>query len=113
MTLLYGIPAILLLTGSAHFMNELEALGCPACFAPMPGVSKLAAIAVILSPGALRLEELAYGSLIFDATAAIASRLLAHGDPVLALPSILAGTLVVLSWASRPTSHRLTANIHS
>lgn len=108
--LLYGVPAILLLMGDAHFMNELEALGYPAYFAVMLGVSKLAAIAVILSPGALRLKEWAYAGLVLDAAAAVASRLLAHGDPVLVVPSIVVGALAILSWATRPDSRRLSAN---
>jgi len=100
MTLIYGLPALLLLAGNDHFMAELAALGYPAYLAVLLGVSKLAALAAILLPFPTVLKEWAYAGLVFDAVAAIASRLLVGSAPVLILPALAA---LLLALASRRT----------
>jgi uncharacterized membrane protein YphA (DoxX/SURF4 family) len=105
--LLFAIPGSALLVKAAHFATEMARLGYPDYFLFPFGLFKVTGAITILAPGLLRFKEWAYAGMVFDVVFAAYSRA-AVNDP---LPQILfplvIGTLVVASWALRPSSRKL------
>ncbi len=105
--LLFAIPGSALLIGVPHFTVEMARLGYPSYFLVLFGLLKIVGALTILAPGFPRLKEWAYAGMVFDALFAGWSRG-ALGDP---LPQIILplaiGSLVVTSWALRPTTRKL------
>jgi uncharacterized membrane protein YphA (DoxX/SURF4 family) len=105
--LLFAIPGSALLVKAAHFATEMARLGYPDYFLFPFGLLKVTGAITILIPGLARFKEWAYAGMVFDVVFAAYSRA-AVNDP---LPQILfplvIGTLVVASWALRPTSRKL------
>jgi uncharacterized membrane protein YphA (DoxX/SURF4 family) len=105
--LLFAIPGSALLVKAAHFATEMARLGYPDYFLFPFGLFKVTGAITILAPGLLRFKEWAYAGMVFDVIFAAYSRA-AVNDP---LPQILfplvIGTLVVASWALRPSSRKL------
>jgi hypothetical protein len=103
----FVIGGILNLSQSPDVVQTMQHLGYPAYFASILGAWKLLGALVITVPGLPRLKEWAYAGFFFDLTAAAISRA-AVGDSA---PDIIAPlvflTLVLASWALRPTSRRL------
>ncbi len=105
--LLFAGPAVALLVEYEHFVADMTLLGYPPYFAHILGISKLAAVAVILVPGFARLKEWAYAGMMMDVIGAIVSRLVVQGaTPSLLIPIVI-GLLVLASWALRPPGRKL------
>ena len=89
------------------FIGIMEHLGYPAYFMTIIGVWYMLAGVALLAPRFPRLKEWAYAGLVFNYTGAAASHL-AVGDPAVTLVApIIFTTLVVASWALRPSARRV------
>lgn len=96
------------LTGSDQVVSGFARAGYPQHLRIVLGIAKPVAAIVLLLPGLALLKEWAYAGVAFALTMAFISAM-ASGEPMqtLVLPPILLGLLVV-SYATRPASRRLT-----
>lgn len=96
------------LTGSEQVVSGFARAGYPQYLRIVLGIAKPVAAIVLLLPGLALLKEWAYAGVAFALIMAFISAM-ASGEPVqtLVLPPILLGLLVV-SYATRPASRRLT-----
>lgn len=84
-------------------------LGYPEYLLSILGIWKLLGVVTILAPKFPRLKEWAYAGFFFVASGAFVSHV-TMGDPFGDIfPSILLGTLTILSWYFRPESRKLNA----
>lgn len=99
-----GIVQVLQLDEEIAFIT---ALGYPAYFVAMLGVSKLLGVVAVLIPKFPLLKEWAYAGFFFTMAGAIASHVIV-GDPVTqSLPPLLLLVLTSLSWYFRPPTRKL------
>ena len=89
------------------FYPMLIELGYPGYLAPILGIAKLAAAAVLLAPGLRRLKEWAYAGILINMVGAAASQIAAHQSAGNAVPPAAFAALAILSWALRPPARRL------
>jgi DoxX-like family len=109
-----GLVALMLLTslsyltGSEQVVAGFAKAGYPQHLRIVLGIAKPVAAIVLLLPGVALLKEWAYAGIAFAWIMALISAR-ASGEPVLIwmLPLILL-TLLVVSYATRPPSRRLT-----
>ncbi len=96
------------LTGSEQVVSGFARAGYPQHLRIVLGIAKPVAAIVLLLPGLALLKEWAYAGVAFALTMAFISAM-ASGEPMqtVVLPPILLGLLVV-SYATRPASRRLT-----
>ena len=96
------------LTGSEQVVSGFARAGYPQHLRIVLGIAKPVAAIVLLLPGLALLKEWAYAGVAFALIMAFISAM-ASAEPVqtLVLPPILLGLLVV-SYATRPASRRLT-----
>jgi len=114
-----GLVALMLLTslsyltGSEQVVAGFAKAGYPQHLRIVLGMAKPVAAIVLLLPGVALLKEWAYAGIAFAWIMALISAM-ASGEPVLIwmLPLILL-TLLVVSYATRPPSRRLTPHAQS
>ncbi len=107
--LLFAVPGAALTLGYPHFVSDMALLGYPSYFPLLLGLSKLAAVTVIVAPGFPRLKEWAYAGMVVDVFGAIASRVIVEGVGISMVIPTLVGALTLTSWITRPASRRLGA----
>ncbi len=91
-------------------MENMMRLGYPVYFFTILGVWKVFGIIAILAPRLALVKEWAYAGFFFVTTGALISHLVmgdGFGD---IFPSILLGTLTVVSWYFRPESRTIAYN---
>ncbi len=91
-------------------MENMARLGYPVYFFTILGVWKVFGIIAILAPRLALVKEWAYAGFFFVTTGAFISHLVmgdGFGD---IFPSILLGTLTVVSWYFRPESRTIAYN---
>lgn len=92
------------LSHSPQIVQSMQHLGYPLVVATILGFWKLAGALAIFAPGMARLKEWAYAGFFFCFTGAIASHVATGDGPGGSAPAAVLLALVLISWATRPTS---------
>jgi uncharacterized membrane protein YphA (DoxX/SURF4 family) len=111
-----GLVALGFLSGGAFDLARgpnvqavMSHLGYPVYFAAILGLWKMLGGVVIVAPGLPRLKEWAYAGMVFDLSGAVASHLISGDGVSQVITPLVLLTLVVVSWALRPSSRILMA----
>jgi uncharacterized membrane protein YphA (DoxX/SURF4 family) len=91
----------------APFYPLMIQLGYPSYLAPILGIAKIIAAAILLAPGLPRLKEWAYAGIMINMIGAAASNAAAHQSIASTLTPLFFAVIAMLSWALRPASRRL------
>ena len=112
-----GILAAVLLSGGAAQMMRLpqnvegmHRLGYPLYFMTILGVWKILGALALLAPRMPRLKEWAYAGAFFVLSGAVASHIAAGDRASLYVWPLLFAIFVIVSWALRPESRRMSAH---
>lgn len=100
-----GISQVLQAKG---YVDMLSHLGYPLYFLSIIGAWKILGVAAILVPGRPLLKEWAYAGFVFVMSGAAFSHLAAGDSPDTLIPALVLLPLIVVSWAYRPASRKLT-----
>lgn len=90
-------------------MDNMTRLGYPVYFFTILGVWKVLGIAAILAPRLTLIKEWAYAGFFFVTSGALISHIIMGDGFGEIFPSILLGTLTVVSWYLRPESRKLAS----
>ena len=92
-------------------VDGLVALGYPVYFIVLIGLWKVLGAITVLVPRVPRLKEWAYAGMFFNMTGAAVSTVAVNGtgEPWHVVVQLLMAALIVVSWALRPPSRRLSA----
>jgi len=108
-----GVAAtgLLDLAGASEMAQHVTGLGYPAYLQHFLGVAKLLGAAVILLPRLRRLKEWAYAGMTFDLVGAVYSHIAHRDDPSELILPVALLALLLLSYALRPLSRRLSSGL--
>lgn len=95
---MFGIGAVVALTGSPAQVEVLTSLGYPAYMLLFMSITKILALIAIFTPGSPKLKEWAYAGLTFDVLAAIYSLLVVRQSFASIIIPIIALALVIGSY---------------
>ncbi len=102
------LPGVGNLLHTQQIARDMAHLGYPSYFLTVLGSWKVLGAIAISIPRFPRLKEWAYAGMIFDLTGAAISRAVS-GDGVSGIaPPLAIAALVIVSWALRPRSRRLS-----
>ncbi|MEQ1921818.1 MAG: DoxX family protein [Pyrinomonadaceae bacterium] len=102
-----GSSAVVQLMRIPEGVQSVTHLGYPAYLLSILGVWKILGVITILAPKFPVVKEWAYAGFFFVASGALVSHII-MGDPFGEIfPSVLLGTLTVVSWYLRPESRKV------
>ena len=103
-----GIVQLLKLKGDGPgSLNSMTALGYPAYFVTILGISKILGVVVLLIPRFPLLKEWAYAGFFFMMSGAIFTHIAAGNSINEIFPSLLLLILIVISWYFRPAERKI------
>ena len=103
-----GIVQLLKLKGDGPgSLNSMTALGYPAYFVTILGISKILGVVVLLIPRFPLLKEWAYAGFFFMMSGAIFTHVAAGNSINEIFPSLLLLILIVISWYFRPAERKI------